>query len=184
MYKILVGMILALFDIVISIDHMRIDIVPDFVGYILIWRELVELEDEATYFVAAEKNAYFMKIFMLAFFVLDLFGIKSAIFKMGLFGSLTTIVYLLVEAFIVVMFLYIAYDITCGVQEMEEEYEEDMCGDELMRAWKVMAIASAIYMLCYIISFYLSEIGLITSVLVIVAQTYYLVRFCACARRY
>ena len=184
MYKLLIGILLISVNFSIEIGYITIGLVPDFIGYILIGRALYELEDEAKYFVAAKGPVKIMSIVSILMYIIDLTGAVRYGFLFELLGVAIGIIYMLVGFACLIMFAYITYLITSGVQEMEGEYNEDMNGDKLMTAWKWMIGVKAVSYCLALIAPYLPFVPLALTSTLVLTLVIYLVQFYKSARAY
>lgn len=184
MYQILVGFVFISMNFYINFGYSAIGLIPDFVGYFLIGRALYELEDEATHFRAAKGSVKIMTVVSIVAYILDLTGIiKYSPFSRILI-EVTGVLNMAIGFGCLVMYAYITYLITLGVQEMEGEYNEDMNGTGLMTAWKWMIGAKALNYCMVIIGAFLPDVSVVTSLLVLITLVLYFVQFYKCARRY
>lgn len=184
MYKLLIGLLFISVNYSIQVDYAIIGVIPDFIGYILIGQALRELEDEATYFVAARGPVKIMTLVSIFMYIIDLTGIVRYGFLSEVIDSLKGVLYMALGFACLIMFVYITYLITCGVQEMEGEYNQDMNGDGLMLTWKWMVgVKATYYCLSLILPYvlYLTEIFTVALMLTVVL---YLLHFYKSARSY
>lgn len=184
MYKLLIGILLISVNFSIEIDYMTIGLVPDFIGYMLIGRALYELEDEATYFVAAQGPVFIMKIVSVLMYIIDLTGIVKYGAISEFLGGLMGVLYMVIGFACLIMFVYITYLITSGIQEMEGEYNEDMNGDRLMTAWKWMVGVKAVNYCLVLIAPYLPYMVQVLTIALLLTLVLYLVQFYRSARVY
>ena len=114
------------------------DIMPDFIGYLLIFAGVNKLRERSRYF----SKARFWALFMGAVAFSDLLHLETITIESELFMTLLVFV----SVFFTVIPLYLMYVITRGVAELEWETGAYLGEDKLMQAWKINAIAT--FMLC------------------------------------
>lgn len=141
MKKIFTGMLFVFLDFMLTLNTSRIELIPDFIGYILIVKGLMELSDESFWFGKVRPYAIGMAIYSGILYVFDLFGMTNS----------TGVLSWVLELFSTGISLYISYGIVMGVQNIESMQNRNLRGDELMAKWKLYAILSAIiYLLVFI----------------------------------
>lgn len=118
MLLILIGFLLMFFDLNIN----GFDLLPDFLGYVLIFIGLGKLAKHSENFAKARPWALGMAIVEVVFAAVPL-GLH---FGPGLLLMLVS--------------LYITYLITCGVADLEQLIGRDMSSAKLLRVWKIQAI--------------------------------------------
>ncbi|BBF44707.1 hypothetical protein lbkm_3441 [Lachnospiraceae bacterium KM106-2] len=136
MKKIFIGLFFILFEYTFSINKLEIGLVPDFVGYILIFMGLGELENESTYFKKLKGVVIGMVGYSSILYILTLFRLiqdKQNIWEVLLLGLI-----------VAVAELYILYEIIMGLQELEQVKQRDFQVISLKSIWKSQAIISAI----------------------------------------
>ena len=111
--------------------HLRIngiDLLPDFVGYILIVMGLGQLAEESEHFVKAKPWAVFMAVLHIVTGLLGFVGLLGYPF-----GSLLGLVFSCFS-------LYIMNLIGHGIRETEQKKAIDMGGEKFRTLWKCQAI--------------------------------------------
>ncbi len=163
MRKIFIGMLFVFLDFTLTLNASRIELIPDFIGYIFMVKGLMELADESFWFGKVRPYAIGMAIYSGVLYVFDLFGITdtSGVFSWVL-GLISTGIS-----------LYISYGIAMGVQNIESMQDRNLDGDELMAKWKLYAMLSAIIYLLVFIPV-LNVLAIITGFVIAV---YFLVAF-------
>jgi glucan phosphoethanolaminetransferase (alkaline phosphatase superfamily) len=141
MRKIFIGMLFVFLDFTLTLNTSRIELIPDFIGYILMVQGLMELADESLWFGKVRPYAIGMAIYSGVLYVFDLFGTTDSTGVLSwVFGLISTGIS-----------LYISYGIVMGVQDIESMQNRNLDGSELMAKWKLYAILSAIiYLLVFI----------------------------------
>lgn len=156
-------MLLVFLDFSINLGRIRIGLIPDFIGYIIMVKGLSELSDESYCFVKIKGFAKGMAVYTGILYLFDLLG-ASKDFGIGsyLLGLASTVIS-----------LYISNGVVKGVEDMEIVRNIELNAESLYSAWKVNAgFTLAAYVL--IIIPFLSVICMLVS---FVAAIVFLVAF-------
>lgn len=162
MRNIFIGFLLVLLDFNLNLNQCSVDLLPDFVGYIILVNGFHELEQESSYFIKVRPYSIGMAVYTGILFVLDLFGASL---------NLSGLDFILGIIAIVALF-YIAYCIVQGVKEMEASHGAFLNGDKLNSLWKWWAIFTAVaYVLMLIpsLSIVCTIISLISAIAFLIA---------------
>lgn len=133
MTYIFVGFVLILIDLTISVGKGVLDILPDFVGYILILKAMQGLAKRNPHFERGEKITRHIFWYTFVLFVADITGI---FLKEGIVYS---IVGAALEAFAILASLALSYYIVTGVMRIEKAEKCDLKGKYLLLCWRIMA---------------------------------------------
>ncbi len=134
MTLIFVGYLFIYFHIFIN----EIDLLPNFLGFILIAAGLSKLADESPYFSKAIPWSVSMIVLSILPHVPILFGIP-----------LEGFVSVLVEWVGIAITLYMSYNIVAGVGDLEENKDLNLGYENLNFAWKIHALLTIICALLY-----------------------------------
>ncbi len=132
MKKIFIGMIFIFLDFELKFGTASIDLIPDFIGYILMFNGLDELLTESPRFSKARSLAIGMSIYSAVVFVLDMFS--------G-YGEIMGYAAILLGAIATAVSLFISYNIICGLADIERTRNADLKSKQLKTAWTVFAVA-------------------------------------------
>ena len=139
MDKLFRGLLLVLLDCRISFGSAVFDLVPDFLGYWLVYQGCILLMEYSRYFVWAKNIAAVLSAYTGVLFVLDLFGISTPLALLSLVlngiciaGSLVSI-----------------YWLVCGIRQMELQRAWELAAVSLKTMWKFL---SALQLLCFVLS--------------------------------
>lgn len=124
MNLIFIGYILIFFHFKIN----GIDLLPDFVGYLLIASGLGRLEEQSELFVKARPWAYVMSVISIFYGIAGLFGIT--------YGPAFVVLNLATGA----ASLYLMYLIGHGIYDTEQKRQLDLGGAKFLTLWKVQAV--------------------------------------------
>lgn len=130
MDNIFIGFILIFLDFNITIANVRIDIIPDFVGYIVMIHGLIEMANKSTRFMEAKPYAIGMAVYSGILFFIDIFSSSTSL------GVLTYIFAFMSTC----ISLFISYKIVMGVIDMEEKYNVNLNGNSLKSRWTAFAV--------------------------------------------
>lgn len=130
MNNIFIGFVFALLDFNLDLGSVRIGLIPDFIGYILITKGLAEMSIHSNIFYRLKFSSQFMSVFSGILYCLDIFGISDNFPIISGFLGLIAIS----------MLIYIAYNVISGIQEMEQRYAIDLYGRQLKSSWSVWMV--------------------------------------------
>lgn len=165
MNQIFTGLLLIFIDLHFNLGNASIDLLPDFLGYLLIVRGCAGLTEHSLSFQKARSASPFLAACTGFLFGLQLFSANA----LGLTG-------LLLELVAVVGGIFVSFQIVRGVQETEQAHGWDLRGDRLRSLWlaqtvlqgmvfllswipvlgTVAAIAGIIVTICFLAAFYRS----------------------------
>ncbi len=163
MSNIFIGFIFIFFNFTLNLGGAKIGLIPDFIGYIMISRGLLELNQESPMFMKVKPYATGMAVYTGVLYALDLLGITAL---GGGLGILLGIIALIIS-------LYITYMIIMGILEMEKVYNTNLNGNTLKGIWTLRAVFSVL-----IYTSFFFPIGVaIFAVLSFIIAIYFLVIF-------
>ena len=157
MKKIFWGFIFIFLDFHVGVNLMKINFIPDFVGYILIYQGFTEFRQESGYFEKARPLAMALSVLAGVTFILDFMGISAT--------NLT-----LSQIFTVSIFaidIYMMYCLISGIGEMEYKEHRDYNAASLKSLW----ITTVILELVTLVGSYLSLFtmyGIYTAIILLV----------------
>lgn len=182
MFKLAIGIVLIMLNYSIEIGDIVIGIIPDFLGYFVLYLGLKELNGESIYFRKTEKYSVAMAIFSGVMYIVSVVGYLTYIsYEMSTVTILNSIY--------AILMIYIILNMIRGIQDMENSNSVFLNGGKLMMCWKIAAAtllgASVVSLLdigmgypalLQIISFSLFFISFIFRILFVaaMAKTYYL----------
>ena len=113
----------------LGLNGHNLNIIPDFVGYILLYQAAGALEEESGRFGQLRPFAVGMAVYTGILWVGDLLAVTG--------GWLDTILGPIALA----VFLFISWNVVQAIREMEEERGADLNGQSLRTAWFVLLVA-------------------------------------------
>jgi len=128
------GFFFVAFDFNITLGNAVIGLIPDFIGYFLILKGIIELQDLAIHFKKIKDLVLLMVFLKIITYVMDLLGITAQI-QTG--AAIIGIVLLVIN-------LYIEYSIICGIQEIEKSQYVNLNAEKLFSMWKIVAVFSTL----------------------------------------
>ncbi len=163
MLRIIIGLILILFEIYLGAEGHRIGLIPDFIGYLFIF---FGMKAEQNKCISYKKD----KLFMLPFAIYS-----YAIYLGDLYALIenTTIPFLNIDLRIVCTFIsmmiciYSTYIIYRGLKSVEENFSVELKTKRVMYIWRIRVLCSFMEMLSIIIA--VGEMYLVMSIANIVA---------------
>ena len=134
MKDLFIGMTLVLLDVNFSVQGHSFDVLPDFIGYYLMLRELEQLAAHSNYFRKAYPWAKGMAIFSLVIYVVNALAvtIRDQFWSFCLGFAAQAIG------------LLIGYWIVSGVRELERKRRWRLDGEKLFHLWLYMAVVTVI----------------------------------------
>ncbi|WP_304508574.1 hypothetical protein [Anaerotignum sp.] len=128
------GMIFIFIDFSININTAVIGLIPDFVGYIFIYKGLLELTQESPHFQQALPLSKIMIAVMSVLYAMDVLSITTTSRFLAIpLGMITT-----------ALALYTIYQIVRGVLDIEISKKIDLFGENLFFTWKMWAVFTAL----------------------------------------
>ena len=138
MNELFIGMLLVFLDVNVEFNNHSMDVLPDFVGYLLMMRGLEGLSPMSRFFEKARPVAMGMMIFSAVLFGMDLLAVtvhaRFLSFCLGLAGMICS--------------LLIGFWIVSGVQDMERCRGWDLEGEKLHSMWLYSAVIQCITYVC------------------------------------
>ena len=157
------GMLLVFLDVNIGIDRYILDVLPDFVGYLLMTRGLKALYRQSGSFSKALPLAQGMIVFSGVLYVMDLLAVtiydRFVSFCLGLAGLVCSLV--------------LSHWIVSGVGDLERNRGWDLEGEKLRSMWLYAAVIQSIAYLCG----WIPLVGQIGAVGAVVMHVCFLVAF-------
>ncbi|WMI82195.1 hypothetical protein [Anaerotignum sp. MB30-C6] len=161
MQQLFTGMLLIFFDFNLTVNTALIGLVPDFVGYIFIYKGLLELTEESPHFKQILELSKSMVVIMAVIYLMNLFSITASSQLLTIIlGTITTAIT-----------LYTIYHIVRGVLDIEISKNIDLFGEKLFSTWKAWAILSALatlLMFVTVISTILLLVGIVMAIIFLV----------------
>ncbi len=130
MKNIFIGFVLIFLDFSLNLGNSRIELIPDFLGYIIMISGLVEMGNESLLFIQVKPFVTGMAVYSGILFVLDLVGISVSL------GALNYVLAFISTA----VSLYISYNIVMGVIDLERTYNLRLNGNKLKSTWTLLAV--------------------------------------------
>lgn len=160
MNNIFIGMLLIFLDFNLNLGSSTIELLPDFIGFILIHNGVKEVLEESGWFNKILPFIRGMAIYTGILYAFDLLGITS-----NLSAQYGTILFLLLGFIGLIITHYINYTIIQGIKDMERNHNWDLNSETLFSSWKFLVICEvSIYLLIFIPL--LNVIGIITTLIV------------------
>lgn len=134
-------------DFNLDIGSIRIGLIPDFMGYILMIKGLTEIERFSEHFIKTKPFANGMLIFSIIIYVMDFLSISPI---------LGTFINTVLGILSMILSLLIVYKIILGIKDIEDNMLIDLHSKQLYSTWKLLAFLSIlVYILIFIPSFIL-----------------------------
>lgn len=140
MQNIFIGFLFVFLDFNLTFGSSQVGLIPDFVGYILVFQGLAELDTMSPRFLNARPFALGMAVFTGLLYVMALFGVGTndiISFALGLVSTLIS--------------LYISYSTVMGIKDIEASSGRFLNAQGLHSSWTLLAILSLIVYLLFII---------------------------------
>ena len=140
MRNIFIGFLFVFLDFNLTLGTSQIGLIPDFVGYILVFQGLAELENMSLRFTKARPFSLGMAVYTGLLYVLAVLGIGTNDILSFVLGLISTLIS-----------LYISYNIVMGIKEIEASSGRFLNAQGLYSSWTLLAILSLIVYLLFII---------------------------------
>lgn len=164
MKKLFWGFFFLFINFNLSVNQHTLNVLPPFVGYILLWQGMRQLEGESEVFRGPQPFAVGMAIYTGILWLGDLLGIGSS-------GNwLEALLGLIAMA----VSLYVSWAVVQAVRDMEARRGTNLNGAAMQLAWTVMAVAQVV---SYVLSLLLPLLALVGVVVALVGIILLLVAF-------
>ena len=150
----------GLIFIFVNINLGALDILPNFVGYLLVSSGMKEVEESQTF--ASRTVVDGTALYAIAVWIMTLLGMAQ-----GGLGIVLGVIGLILQ-------LMVTYRIVLGVEELEPVCECDLGSEALRRGWTVMAVSSAGG---YVLGLTVPPLAVPALIVAFAAMIYYIVRF-------
>lgn len=156
------GLVLSFFNFNLEVGGSIIGLLPDFLGYILIWRGAGQILVQSRWLEKLRGPAVFMAFITGADYLMNLFGI--------IIVHEIAIIFLLIGIIGTVVRVYILYCLTKAVGDIGETLDVYLCADKLHKAWVVIAICQAVDVLCLLMIAAAPDLATIASMMSVIAS--------------
>lgn len=133
MVRIIIGLILVLFDLNLGVENVILGLFPDFIGYIFIFFGMRSVENHA-------KSYKRYKMFMIPSIILT-----YALYMGNLYGVILSwpeIVSMTITAFTIILKTVTTYILVIGIKEIENNSANKIGGMRMEYIWRVYALCS------------------------------------------
>ena len=134
MKKLFWGFFFVFFNFHLSINQYTLQLLPDFVGYLLLFQGAKELETENRYFKNIQPFTVGMAVYTAILWAGELLGLMG---DRGMYHQTLTGILALISTAVA---LYISWVLVQGVLEMESRRAADLNGGTLYQWWKGLAV--------------------------------------------
>ena len=138
MKNIFAGLLLIFLDITLNISlgwQGTLDILPEFVGYILILRGAGEMAEVSPSFAKINPAVWAATAVSAISFLLNLFGLSAALLSDGLPAQILQTAILLAEE---ILLFWVTWQMASGIRDMEYHYGTWMNAEDVTVAWELM----------------------------------------------
>lgn len=148
----------------LAFGTVRIDMIPDFVGYIFMIKGLGEMAAESARYLKIRPFAIGMCAYTFILFIVNLFG------SVSIGRVITDMILALIST---ITSLYIAYNIVMGVRDLEYKYDREFNAAVLYEKW----IGFVFFSFAPILLIFLPILNLISIIAALVVIILFLVEF-------
>lgn len=131
------GFLLALINFPITVGNGTVDILPSFVGYLLLLLGCRAIGHECERFKRVKIAAIVLGVFSLAQFFLDALSLWPA--------EIPEIVRTVISIAVTLMALYISYEFTESMKIVERSFSKPLGVSQLATAWTLLCIGTVLY---------------------------------------
>lgn len=156
------GMILVSLDLKLSSANSALDLLPDFVGYLLIAVGTKALSADSDYF----KKAHVFSIIMIVLGAVDWLCAGIGVYIPN------TVPYIIISLIMIAASLAVVWLIIAGLGQVERETHAPLCSEKLWRSFWVLVVSEVA---TFVLSFFtaLALAGLLVSVAAVIMLLYY-----------
>ena len=170
MNRLVLGMLFVFLDIPLELGSATLELLPDFVGYLLMMKGLRELSVESTVFQRGETVALVMAVIHGVHWLMDFF---AASVQAELYAWLVGLV-------VTVLDLVLTYWVVKGVEDMERRYHWVLQAGKLRSMWLVQLVLT---ILCTLLN-WLPLVGTVCVIASFVVAVCFLVAMNDTRKRY
>ena len=152
----------------LELDSVTIGLIPCFVGYILLYMGMRELENLSSYFSDRKKTCIPMAFYTGILYIIDLMGLSAV----GDEIDLKYAILLLCEIISCIISLEILYSIIKGIEDIEHRYFCDLNYEKLILIWKAILAAVVITYVCLVFVSVLSLFAAIANFILTIILLY------------
>ena len=138
MKDLFIGMALVFLDVSVGVGEHTFDVLPDFVGYYLMMRNLEALSDRSVWFRKARPMALALAVYSAVLYAVD----ALAVSVYGRFVSFCLGFLAMIGG------LLLGYRTVSGVRDLERLLNRDLEGEKLQSFWLYMAVIQGITYVC------------------------------------
>lgn len=131
MSNIFIGLLFIFLDFNFKLGSSTIELIPDFIGYILMLNGLKELAGESSRFEKVIPYTKGMVIYTIIVYIIDVIGFSSSTGLAIIPGIISVIVS-----------LYISHEIIFGIKDIESLKGWELNSDSLFNTWRYLVIAN------------------------------------------
>jgi len=161
--NIFIGLLFIFLNFNLNLGGMQIDLLPNFVGYLLMIKGIDELIKESEFFDKVRPWAVIMACYTGVIFFLDLIGVS---YQLQGFSIILGIINMSISFFIL-------YQIVSGIIDIEQKYGIILEGDKLKSLWSCMTIFDV---LIYV-SLFFPAFTVVLSIIAIIIHIIFLIAF-------
>ena len=143
MKKIFIGMLFVFLNLPINIGSFRINLIPDFIGYIFIAIGTKELDEYSRRFLKVMPYSICMLIYTAVFYIVDLFEIFITL-------GIPVWVALVLDIISKIASILIYRGIILGIKDIEVAQEQDLNSKKLYGTLRLYAILSLLIYILYL----------------------------------
>lgn len=156
------GLIIIFLDFEIAYNDSIIGVIPDFYGYLLIYRALNIISDKSAGFTKIKLFCAAAAAYEFIVWTIDIIGLRYD----------KALIFVKIISF--VMLIYISYYITEGIGDIQKNSGVNIYYENLAKYWKYCVTGHVLFAL---LSFIFTDISLILSVLSVVSGILFLCAF-------
>ena len=187
------GLLLIFLDFTLNISlppgwQGKLDILPDFIGYILIIRGAGEMAEISPSFARIHPVAWAAMAVSAVIFLLDLLGLSAMLLAGGLPGQFLQTAILQAEQ---ILFFCVTWQMASGIRDMEYHYGTWMNAEDVTVAWKLMLGIYAVTFVLSRLATLIAPLSFVVTILVIllmigdlVVNIFFLVQFYKAKKSY
>lgn len=160
------GFIFALWNYSLNLGSFTIGIVPDVIGFILLWNGIKKLFDKSETFKKAYLPCEIMIFVSTAYYICDLFRVFPTLFSSSVIITLISLIYYLAK-------YYVIFLVIKGIEDVENKTNFKLYSDSLKKRLLILAVSTV---LVFVLRFVFPVFSAFMTIFQLLMEAFVLVR--------
>ena len=163
--KLAVGFIFLLFDYNTKLNGMTFNVLPTFIGFLLLYSGLKDLSGKNNYFASLKKISLILTPIFLVIYMVNLLGLLDKLYNRMLAtnpdnpthaantANLFYIIQLIINTVLILCVIYAVYLFACGCKEVTRKKGTAIAryGRQLYNTFQIYSVLKVLYLIVYIL---------------------------------